>query len=565
MPIDYKLSKIIIRKFRGVDNLEIDLRDGFPTLLIGSNNAGKSTILTAIALTLNNPSFSQWTADEMDFYVDTNGSRANEFVIQVLFSADREEGYPAVHGVGAVQVVHGVQMKGRKTKAGKISCSRTLLDSKLQSITISTRSPLTAGDKQRFAEHDVSYRPVSARLDDIYDFTPEVWLFKPQNIEASLYVWRTGPIQKLSKLLAQRFLVDDWVLEVPGGQRKMPDALHAAYGFFRRAVNDFPFWKKEMKPKLEEIFGRYVGAPAQIDLKPSTQVIEDWLAQQLAISLATDPESAPTPLRSMGDGWQAVIRLAALEALAEFKDLIKERVVLLLEEPETHLHPHLRRRIRRVLAHLADKGWVIVITTHSPELVSFDSKQVIHRLVRHGGKVLCGTVHTDSIDPEAKLQSKLDERGAHDFLFSTGAVFCEGKDDGFATRLGFEKTSVDYDGRSISITQCGDIGAIPAFTSISQQLGIRWCALTDEDLLPDGTIKPMTLKARQKVQKHQSATDLMLMWPGDLERCLGVMAGKATPEVVLDKLSDPAWQTAHPDFKKILADLAAWMDPTIAL
>ena len=205
------------------------------------------------------------------------------------------------------------------------------------------------------------------------------------------------------------------------------------------------------------------------------------------------------------------------------------------------------------------------MSTHSPELVSFDSKQVIHRLVRKGGKVSCGTVHTDAIDPEAKLQSKLDERGAHDFLFSTGVVFCEGKDDGFATRLGFEKTGVDYDGRSVSITQCGDVGAIPAFTSISQQLGIRWCALTDEDLQADGTVKAMTLKARQKIVKHKQASDLMLMWPGDLERCFGVATAKATPDVVLAKLSDPAWQTAHPEFKKALSDIAEWIDPSISI
>lgn len=565
MPIDYKLWKVVIKSFRGIDQLEIDLRESFPTVLIGSNNAGKSAVLAAIALALNNPSFNQWSPEETDFYTDPKGNRASEFLVQVLFQADREEGYPAVHGIGDVQVVHGVQVKGKMTRAGKISHSRTLLDATMKTITISHRSPLKAGDKERFAEHDVNYRVVNARLDDIYDFTPEVWLFKPQNIEASLYVWKTGPIQKLSKLLAQRFLVDNWVLEVPGGQRKMPDALHAAYGFFRRAVDDFPFWQEEMKPKLEAIFGRYVGAPAQIDLKPSTQVIEDWLAQQLAISLATDTQSAPTPLRSMGDGWQAVIRLAALEALTEFKDLIKDRVVLLLEEPETHLHPHLRRRIRKVLGELAAKGWVIVHSTHSPELVSFDEKQVIHRLVRHAGKVTCGTVHTDQIGPEAKLQSKLDERGAHDFLFSTAAVFCEGKDDGFAIRLGFDKTSMDYDGRSVSITQCGDVGAIPAFTSISSKLGIRWCAVTDEDLLPDGSIKPMTLKARQKIDQHKGVADLQIMWPGDLERCFGLTTGKATPEVVLTKLSEPAWEATHPKFKSVLAGIAAWIDPAIKI
>lgn len=565
MAIDYRLSKVVIINFRGIAHLEIELREGYPSVLIGANNAGKSTGIAAIALALNNASFYQWVPDEGDFYCDPKGNRAREFIVQVLFGADREEEFPAVHGVGRVFVVCGIQVKGKITKYGKVSHSRTLLDAELKPIAISTRSPLTEADKKRFADHGVGYRPVNARIDDIIEFVPEIWLLKPQNIEASLYVWKTGPIQKLSRLLAQRFLVDEWTLGVPGGQRQMPDALQSAYGFFRRAVENFPFWTKDMKPTLERIFARYVGSHAQIDLKPSTQMIEEWLAQQLAVSLATDLDSAPTPLRSMGDGWQAVIRLAALEALAEFKDLMKERVVLLLEEPETHLHPHLRRRIRKVLGELASKGWTIVISTHSSELVSFDEKQVIVRLVRKEGRVSKGSVHTDSIDPEAKLQAKLDERGAHDFLFANGAVFCEGRDDGFATRLGFERTSVDCDGRSVSITQCGSVSSIPAFAEISSLLGIRWCALTDEDMQPDGTIKPMTEKARTRIEKFRTPTDKQFMWPVDLETCFGVKTGKATPEVVFASLSDPGWQTSYPEFKRTLADIAAWIDPGIRI
>lgn len=565
MAIDYKLSKLVIKNFRGIADLQMELRDKFPSVLIGSNNAGKSTILNAIALALNSAAFYQWSPEETDFYSDRNGTRATDFTVQVHFEADRDEGYPAVHGVGKVFVVHGVQVKGKITKGGRISHSRTLLDADLKPIVISTRSPLAGADKKRFSDHGVDYRPVNARIDDIYEHVPEVWFFRPQNIEASLYVWKTGPIQKLSRLLAQRFLVDKWTLKVPGGQREMPASLQNAYGFFRRAVEAFPFWVDDMKPTLERIFGRYVGSHAQIDLKPSTQVIEEWLAQQLAVSLATDPDSAPTPLRSMGDGWQAVIRLAALEALAEYKELMRERVVLLLEEPETHLHPHLRRRIRKVLGELASKGWTIVISTHSPELISFDEKQVITRLVRKEGQVSEGTVHTDRIDLEAKLQSKLDERGAHDFLFGNCAVFCEGKDDGFATRLGFDKSNVDYDGRSVSITQCGSVGSIPAFAQISSQLGIRWCALTDEDLQPDGTVKPMTEKVRNNIEKHRGEADLQLMWPGDLETCFGVATGKATPEVVMGKLSDDAWAANHPEFKTTLASVAAWIDPAIKI
>jgi ABC-type branched-subunit amino acid transport system ATPase component len=494
MPIDYKLSKVVIKSFRGIGHLELEFRDGCPSVLIGSNNAGKSTVLNAVALALNGGGSHQWTFSEADFFCDVNGKRSNEFVVQVLFHTDTDNGYPAVKGIGKPVLIHGVQMKGNLRKDGRIVTSRTLLDAQGKAVTLSTRTPLAEAEKQQWAEHDVGYRVTNARLDDIYEHTPEVWLFKPQNIDASLYVWKTGPIARLSKLMATKFISNEWVMKVAGGERKMPDALHAGYKFFREAVEAFPFWKDDMKPKLETVFSRYVGTHATIDLKPDTQVIEEWLAQQLAISLATDPNSVPMPLKSTGDGWQSMIRLAALEALTEYPDLVRERVVLLLEEPETHLHPHLRRKIRRVLGELAKKGWTVLYTTHSSELVSFDEDQVVIRMVRSKGSVAVRSVHTDRINADAKLQSKLDERGAHDFLFGTAAIFCEGKNDSFAVRLGFEKTSVDCDARSVSVTQCGSVSAIPAFAEISKELGIRWCALTDQDLLQDGTVNPVTEK-----------------------------------------------------------------------
>lgn len=565
MSIDYSLWKVMIRSFRGIAKLDLEFCDGLPSVLIGSNNAGKSTVLHAIALALNGGGYHNWSPSETDFYSDEKGKRADEFLVQVHFHSVQETGYPAVKGVARPSLIHGVQVKGKMTRDGKMSHSRTLFDEQGKTVTIAPRTPLGKADKEKFAEHDIGYKLLNARLDDIHEHTPEVWLFKPQNIEAALYVWKTGPIAKLSKLLATRFLRDSWILKRPDGDRQMPETLKKAHGFFREAVEAFPFWKNDMKPRLERVFGNYVGSHATIDLRPDTQMLEDWLAQQLAVSLATDPESIATPLRNMGDGWQSVIRLAALEALSEYPELVKERVVLLLEEPETHLHPHLRRKIRRVLSELARKGWTVVYTTHSSELVSFDEKQVITRLVRSKGSVISKSVRTEKIEESAKLQSKLDERGAHDFLFGTCVVFCEGKNDTFATKLAFEKSGVDYDARSVSITQCGSVTAIPAFASIASALGIRWCALTDEDIQSDGTINPKTKASRESIERHRSGSDLQVQWPGDLERCLAITAGKATPEVTIEKLADEDWKTKYPNFKSTVARTAAWIDPQIGI
>jgi ABC-type cobalamin transport system ATPase subunit len=564
MPIDYKLSKLVINSFRGINKLELVFRDRFPSVLIGSNNAGKSTVLDAIALALNGGGSHQWAFSEADFFCDEQGSRSNEFLIQLHFQSDNEDGYPAVKGVGKPVLIHGVQVKGTTRKDGRIVISKTLLDRDGKPITVATRTPLADSEKKRWAEHDVNYRVVNARLADIYEHTPEVWLFKPQDIEASLYIWKTGPIAKLSKLLANKFLSEEWVMARGDGENKrMPATLYKVHAFFREAVEAFPFWKNDMKPRLQRVFSRYVGSHARIDLRPDTQVIEDWLAQQLAISLATDPNSVTMPLRSMGDGWQSVIRLASLEALAEYPDIVRDRVVLLLEEPETHLHPHLRRKIRGVLGELSAKGWTVVYTTHSSELVSFDANQVITRMVRTNGAVVARSVHTDNLETDAKLQSKLDERGAHDFLFGAGVIFCEGKDDSFAVRVGFEQSGADCDARAISVTQCGSVTGIPAFAQISTALGIRWCAITDEDLEFDGTIKPVTFKVRERIEQHRGSGDKQLQWAINLEHCLGVDNGKATPEVSLLKLSQPEWQANHPQFNSALAAMALWIDPAL--
>jgi predicted ATPase len=565
MPIDYKISKVIIRCFRGIEKLELDLRDGFPSVLIGANNTGKSTVLNAIALALGSPSFYQWSPTEADFFCDEKGNRASQFMVQVYFHSEQETGYPAVKGIQKPTLIHGVQVKGN-LKDRRASHGRTLLDEEGKTALIAPRTPLAQADKQKFREHGINYTQVNARLDDISDHTPEVWLFRPQNIEASLYVWKTGPIARLSKLLAERFLSDKWQMKREDGKMSpMPGTMYRAYDFFQQSLNAFPFWKNDMKPHLEEVIGRYVGSHATIDLKPDSQIFEEWIAQQLAVSLATDPESVTTPLRSMGDGWQSIIRLAALEALTKYPDVTKDRIVLLLEEPETHLHPHLRRKLRKVLGDLSAKGWTIVYSTHSPEMVSFNEKQVITRLVRSGGTITHRSVHTDKINAEAKLQSKLDDHGAHDFLFGSCAVFCEGKDDSFAARLAFDKAGLDYDARSVSITQCGSVTAIPAFAEISTAVGIRWCALTDEDLLQDGTISPNTGRARANIEKHRGAHDKQVQWPVNLEHCLGVTNGKATPEVALAKLSNAAWQINHPQFKTVIADIAAWIDPAIQI
>ena len=247
---------------------------GSPSVLIGSNNAGKSTVLNAIALALNSGGSYQWAFSDADFFCDEKGTRSNEFLVQVHFHTDTENGYPAVKGVGRPTLIKGVQVKGSIRRDGRIVTSRTLLDAQGKAVTISTRTPLAEAEKKQWAEHDVGYRVTNAKLEDISTHSRSLALQASEHGCLTLRL-EAGPIAKLSKLMATKFTSDEWVMGLADGtKRNMPATLHTAHNFFRDAVEAFPFWKDDMKPKLENVFSRYVGSHAKIDLKPDTQAIE---------------------------------------------------------------------------------------------------------------------------------------------------------------------------------------------------------------------------------------------------------------------------------------------------
>ena len=354
-----------------------------------------------------------------------------------------------------------------------------------------------------------------------------------------------------------------WSLDYQGTKREMPKTMEKAHAFFRDAVNQFPFWTDQLKPKLEGTLSEYVGRDAKIELRPDIQALEEWLTQQLMVAFATDAGGATTPLERMGDGWQSLIRIASLDVLSQLPGQTKERVILLFEEPETNLHPHLARKLSGVLERLANDGWSVITSTYSPDLISFSNPQCIVRLWRKANGVGKGELLTSSAGPEAKFQERLDERGGHEMLFASRVVLVEGKDDAFAIRLFLEKANLDLNGRSISIVRTGDVGTLPTYAELASKLQIPWLAITDEDPLPDGTIKKNTADARQKLAVLNNGSSKSVTWKATLEACLGKGEGKATPDWIAQELGEKTLQqirSEYLDYAEVGDKTVAWLE-----
>ncbi len=562
MPIDFEISKLHIKNFRGIKDFELEIPNQQPCFLIGANNSGKSTVLAALALVLKGGGLHQYQVEEYDFFHSNYYKIAEEFNILMEFSSDMPDYLPAVQGVGDPITVNGVLVKGKVVSDNRFDYRHLLIDPEKKPITYSTRTPLKGKKKERFADHGLGWHQPYARLDEIRGYLPEVWYLKPDNLWKSLYDWRTGPLKRLASILTKKFLEHEWEFEFDDKKRKMPETMERVYGFFKSAVAEFPFWKEDLKPRLEHTLSEYIGRDAGIELNPNIQRIEDWVSQQLALAFSAEADCALTPMHRMGDGWQSLVRLASLEVLSDMAESATENTLILYEEPETYLHPHLRRKLRDVLEKLSKKGWTILCSTHAPEFISFNRQQRVTRLWRYKDDVIKGEISSERIPDAVKFQELIDERGNQELLFANKVIFCEGKDDYFAVKLYSDKKGVDLDGKSVTILDVGGAGNIPLYSKIAKELKIPWCALTDEDIQDDGSVKPATEQIRNELKDIISEYDTMPIWSGSLERSLGITSHKATPDWQHKNIATKSIEeikSYYPDYAKTAEEIINWM------
>lgn len=565
MAIDFRFSRIEIENFRGLSNLSIDLPDRGPLAIVGPNNAGKSTILDAMALVMEGPSAHSFAPETHDFYCKRDQEPEKKFAIRLRFNAATEMSLPAVRGaVGTPTPVHGAVVIGKTDKNGAHSHSSTLMGADGNPILLTTSVPMSKADKPAWAGHSFGSPRRNARWYELGNERPEVWLLRPSNLHVSLFTWKTGPLQRLSNFLVRKFMDEKWEFTYGEKTHAMPAAIERAHAFFRGAVADFPFWKEDLKPRLQSTLSQYLGRQASMELRPDLKTLEEWMTQQLLFGFAADGGGAITPLDRMGHGWQSLVRIACLEVLSQYpEEISRQRVALLFEEPESYLHPHLSRKLRSVLDRLSEAGWLVVFTSHSPDLISFNSKQTIVRLARSGDKTSASSLSVENVDSAAKFQERLDERGGQEMIFAQHLVLCEGKDDAFALRTYLTKQcNLDLDGMSVSIIRTGDVSQLPVYASMASKLDIPWCAVSDEDALADGSIKPNTRAARDKLSKLANDRDRQVSWKCDLEACLGLTTGKAEPKWQAEHVEplDCSTLTAkHPDFAATGEKVREWI------
>ena len=252
--------------------------------------------------------------------------------------------------------------------------------------------------------------------------------------------------------------------------------------------------RKSLNESLAEVFPGYAIA---LDAKAEDDVEKTISLFKTAPSLRMGPNDGyQSSLERQGSGARRTLLWTALRILAEHKRLptkkdgaASERPhLLLLDEPEMCLHPNAVRDACNVLYSLpSTKKWQVMVTTHSPVFIdlSRDNTSIVRVERGTGGNVTGTTIYRPTkakLSPDEKEELKLlnmyDPHVA-EFFFGGRTIVVEGDTEHSAFREIIQAEKDRF--KDVHVVRARGKYTIVALCKILNQFGNPYAVLHDAD------------------------------------------------------------------------------------
>jgi putative ATP-dependent endonuclease of the OLD family len=206
------------------------------------------------------------------------------------------------------------------------------------------------------------------------------------------------------------------------------------------------------------------------------------------------PGRGVRPLSQEGTGLRRTFLWSALGALAELgraksgkKVIAPDRPrILLIEEPESFLHPPMIKAAREALyAIAAIDGWQIITTTHSPIFIDVSKPHTsIVRVARDGGtrtRLFCtDKAHFSDEERKNLMMIRACHPTINEFFFTDHSWLVEGETEHAVLTMLLAKSTNDA-AKNISVVNCLGKANLPLFGTILNQFGTQYTIIHDSD------------------------------------------------------------------------------------
>lgn len=372
-----KIVKISIENFKGIkDKVEITTNDF--NCIVGKNDVGKSTILKALDIFLNDKSPSK---EDKNMYVDSTSIMIElTFEINPFLSITIDGAIPTTF-IEEELLNERAQLVIKKV--WNVANDRPRLEwfIKRKSYTDNDFLFLTEANLIKLCKNlgietvkgnNQEYNNVEKRrkLREFYQAN-----YLEYNYEYTLLGTTATTRQKIV-LDVIKYLLPSF--EYFKADTSLSESDNSIQKYFReKALNvlkgevDTIKLQETIKHKIQESLSKITTLINSIvlDEEHVTANVEfDW-SKLISTTFKSEKDSANIPLASRGDGFRRITMMSYFEMLAE-ETKEDKNIIFGFEEPETFLHPQVQKQLFQKLKNMVEVGYQIFSTTHSPIIVS---------------------------------------------------------------------------------------------------------------------------------------------------------------------------------------------------
>lgn len=448
-----RLARVRIENLRCIEILEV--RPKRYTSLIGPNNAGKSTTLRAVELILNQetPELDEWRKgfedkpivievefDELqEWERKSPGVAAHVFDdrIRIRMTAvigkdkkDKPKAEVAWESFRQEEAIEGWAEEASFTKIAPeyqelakalgITAREFQRENRKESLRAAVREKFAAKVKQGDPKWSASGISIPAALQQAL---PQAQLI-PAVRDASA---DGQPGAKSSfGLLLDRIILP--ALTGSDEYRKLLEAVEALQKRMRGKDEEQIEPLRKLAKEISDRVSELITAKVMLGMEPPDA--KKFIGGSTLLQL---DDGTLTRIALQGHGLQRALVFAMLEVLAAQSAKASDEAanlrhtILLFEEPELFIHPHLMRRLKETLTKIAQRNeWQVIVSTHSPFMVDVGEDPcslVIHRRPDPARPPVVEQLKDDPFAPASMKEDRARLRAVLDFHPTVSEAF----------------------------------------------------------------------------------------------------------------------------------------------
>ncbi|MBA0035487.1 AAA family ATPase [Pantoea sp. BIGb0393] len=468
------INCVRVSGFRGLKEIEVEM--GRITILLGTNNAGKTSFLKSLQLALGD--YQRYFGDE-DLHIDIYGHKVSEVLIDVKIvpvdeqnnrADDFDEQWIDVFGDNTALDAEGKEFVVIRTKVqpdyikGGFSTLRYYLE---EWATIDRWKTIATNERKKLRSRIEAMPYIS--IDAQRDIHNELK-------DKSSYIGKVLSYIKYDE--GDVSLLEGMISNINEAAVNRSEPLQS------------------LKASLQGLNDSFLGSN-YTEITPFPKKIRD-LSKQFTVHFG-DQENNSFSMEYHGTGTRS---WASMLTVQSFLGFMQERYqgeskalypIIGAEEPEAHLHPNAQRTLFKQL--ISSKGQVI-LSTHSPYLSAMAEIEDVKSFIKRTDGVRVNSLKTKIRDDERNSLKREIMLTRGELLFSRALILCEGVTEEQLIpsmfELYFNKTMFSVGVNCISVNGKN----YPPFIKLANNLGIPVCIVSDCDGDTRGEIERQVQKLR---------------------------------------------------------------------